>query len=113
MTLYAALAALDRSLTNSIPLVPGVVSSTLDGVRKNVRNGEDLVATSASFGDVVRHGYIELNAAYSEYGHAASLIGGACGSIFVYTGLRVARGRIPPNSPEILKEICRTYSNAC
>jgi hypothetical protein len=86
--LARALEGLDREITAAIPVVPVLVRARLTTVRTNLRVGKVAVINSTDFGDVVRHGYVQLNAAYASYGDAATLVGDACGSLFVYTGVR-------------------------
>src|SRR5207245_2533709 len=62
--LQGVLTALERSLTQSMPSVPASVRSRLVVVVANVRRGKVVVAKSTSFVDLVRHGYVEVNAAF-------------------------------------------------
>ena len=91
--LEATLAWLDASLTRGLPVVPAVVQERFNGVQANVRRGEPVVAASTSFADLMHHGYVELNAAVSTYGQAVTLVGDACGSLYVSTDF-------PPTQPD-------------
>jgi hypothetical protein len=86
--LERALEGLDRKITAAVPVVPASVGSRLTTVQTNLRVGKAVVVNSTDFSDVVRHGYAQLNAVYAAYGDAATLVGDACGSLYVYTGVR-------------------------
>ena len=84
LQLKDTLARLDASLTRGLPVVPRAVQSRFAIVRGSVRRGASIVTTSRSLVDLRSHGYVEVNAAYSAYGEAVTLVGDACGSLYAY-----------------------------